>query len=69
MSVVLIVGGDEDTAARIGAATGHQAVALSAEAVSQEASSLLRGLDASKLPEAIVFTSAVPLGSLAGDGG
>ncbi len=61
MSVVLIVGGDEDTAARIGAETGHQAVALSAEAVSQEASSLLRGLDASKLPEAIVFTSAVPL--------
>lgn len=61
MSVVLIVGGDEELAARITSATGHQAVALSTEAVAQESSSLLRGLDPSGLPEGIIFTSAVPL--------
>jgi pilus assembly protein CpaE len=61
MSIALIVGGDDELAARVTAAVGHQTVALSAEAVTSESASLLRGLDPSKLPEAIVFTSAVPL--------
>lgn len=61
MSTVLIVGGDDETAARISVATGHEAVALSAEAVQQESVSLLRGIDPGQLPESIVFTSQVPL--------
>ncbi len=56
MSIVLIVGSDDDTAQRVHAAIGHQVVALSAEAVSGGAASVLRGVDPADLPEAIVFT-------------
>lgn len=61
MSIALIVGADDETAARMTSVIGHRAVALSAEAVTTESASLLRGLDPANLPEAIVFTSAVPV--------
>ncbi|AWB91381.1 AAA family ATPase [Aeromicrobium chenweiae] len=61
MSIALIVGADDETAARMSAAIGHQAVALSVESVSSTSASLLRGLDPVTLPEAIVFSSALPV--------
>jgi pilus assembly protein CpaE len=61
VSVVLIVGADEDAAQRLGAATGHQVVALSVEAVGLETASLLRGVDPATLPDAVVFASDLPL--------
>ena len=61
MSIALIVGADDEAAARMSAAIGHQAVALSAESVSAETASLLRGLDPVTLPEAIVFSAVVPV--------
>lgn len=61
MSIALIVGGGDDLARRMSAAIGHPTVALGVEAVVAEGASLLRGLDAATLPEAIVFTDAVPL--------
>lgn len=61
MSIALIVGGGDDLARRMSSAIGHPTVALGVEAVVSEGASLLRGLDAATLPEAIVFTDAVPL--------
>lgn len=61
MSIALIVGAGDDAASRMGDAIGHQTVALSVEAVASDSASLLRGLDPSRLPEAIVFTGDVPL--------
>lgn len=61
MSIALIVGGADDLARRMSSAIGHPTVALGVEAVVAEGASLLRGLDAETLPEAIVFTDAVPL--------
>lgn len=61
MSIALIVGADDETAGRVAGAIGHTVVALSVESVASPTASLLRGLDPSSLPEAIVFTSAVPV--------
>jgi pilus assembly protein CpaE len=61
MSIALIVGADDETAGRMTAVIGHRAVALSVEAVANESASLLRGLDPASLPEAIIFTDAVPI--------
>ncbi|WP_456695279.1 AAA family ATPase [Aeromicrobium sp. P5_D10] len=61
MSIALIVGGGDDLARRMSDVIGHPTVALGAESVVVEGASLLRGLDAATLPEAIVFTDAVPL--------
>lgn len=63
MSLVLIVGGDEELAARVEATIGHQCVALGAEALQGDTSSFLRGLDPTVIPDAMVLTSAVPLAS------
>jgi pilus assembly protein CpaE len=60
-SIVLVVGADDELATRMTAAIGYQTVALATGAVSNETSSLLRGLDPSSLPEAIVFTADVPV--------
>lgn len=61
MSIVLIVGADDETAQRTSDAIGHQAVALSPDAVTDEAASLLRGVDPADLPSSIVFTGLVPV--------
>lgn len=61
MSIALIVGTSDDAAARLAGVIGHGAVALSVEAVSAPTASLLRGLEPASLPEAIVFTSDVPV--------
>lgn len=60
IGIVLIVGADDATADRVGAAIGHRAVALSAAAVAGPTVSLLRGMDAERLPGVIVFTEDVP---------
>ena len=61
MSIALIVGTDDEEAARVSGAIGYRVVALSAESVASETASLLRGLDPARLPETIVFTSLVPI--------
>ncbi|KAA1379669.1 AAA family ATPase [Aeromicrobium fastidiosum] len=61
MSIALIVGADDEEAARVAGAVGYRIVALSAESVAAETASLLRGLDPASLPETIVFTSLVPI--------
>jgi pilus assembly protein CpaE len=63
MSLVLIVGGDEELAARVESTIGHQCVALGAEALQGDTSSFLRGLDPTVIPDAMILTSAVPLAS------
>lgn len=61
MSIALIVGADDEEAARVASAVGYRVVALSAESVAAESASLLRGLDPASLPETVVFTSLVPI--------
>ena len=61
MSLVLIVGGDEELAARIEGIIGHQTVALGAEVVSGDSQAFLRGLDPTVIPDAMILTSSVPL--------
>lgn len=61
MSIALIVGASDEEALRMTECIGHLTVALSVEAVAGESASLLRGLEAASLPEAIVFTSDVPV--------
>lgn len=61
MSLVLIVGGDEELAARVESTIGHQCVSLGAEALQGDSSSFLRGLDPTVIPDAMILTSAVPL--------
>lgn len=60
-SIALVVGTDDETAARVTAAIGYRTVALSSDAVLSESASLLRGLDPASLPEAIVFSAQVPV--------
>lgn len=61
MSLVLIVGGDEELAARVESTIGHQCVALGADALQGDTTSFLRGLDPTVIPDAMILTSAVPL--------
>lgn len=61
MSLVLIVGADEELAGRIESIIGHQCVALGADAVQGDSQHFLRGLDPTKIPDAIILTSSVPL--------
>lgn len=61
VSIVLMVGASDEEAARMSDIIGYRTVALSAEAVASDSASLLRGLEPSHLPEAIVFTTAVPI--------
>ena len=60
-SIALLVGASDDDADRMSDVIGHRTVALSAEAVTSESASLLRGLEPASLPEAIVFTADVPV--------
>lgn len=59
--VVLIIGAQDDLATWLTAAIGHQAVALPVETVTAEPATPLRGVAPEELPEAIVFTSQVPV--------
>lgn len=61
MSLVLIVGGDDELAARVESTIGHQCVALGADALQGDSTSFLRGLDPTVIPDAMILTSAVPL--------
>lgn len=61
MSLVLIVGGDDELAARVESTIGHQCVTLGADALQGDSTSFLRGLDPTVIPDAMILTSAVPL--------
>lgn len=61
MSVLLVVGADDELGERLAALTGHRVVALEAAAVEMESISLLRGIKASLLPRTIIFTQDLPL--------
>ncbi|WP_370208258.1 CpaE family protein [Aeromicrobium sp.] len=61
MSLVLIVGGDDELAGRVEGTIGHQCVALGADAMQGDSSSFLRGLDPTVIPDAMILTAAVPL--------
>ncbi|WP_375000411.1 CpaE family protein [Aeromicrobium sp. CTD01-1L150] len=61
MRLVLVVGGDEELARRLQGFIGHQTISMGAEAVQDDPSAFLRGLDPAVFPDAMIITSAVPL--------
>ncbi|RLV56676.1 MinD/ParA family protein [Aeromicrobium phragmitis] len=56
----LLVGADDETAARIGRTIGHRCVGLEADGLIPPHTSLLRGLNPHMLPEVIVFAATLP---------
>lgn len=61
MSVCLIIGGSHEAAARVEAAINHPTVVLPAESVSDDALTLLRGIDPDHMPEAVILMPSVPV--------